>query len=145
MITEEMIHGRFAQPRARRIVQDTPIVPRAVAEAVWEEASVYLQTELPRAWMGRLAVRADRVYRRNTHFRDLMCRSGDAGRDWLWAFTRHWLAALIRKHRPDLHRRLPAEYNVGGELPLPAASADQPIDRATSPSILARAFRRQDR
>lgn len=117
MITEEMIHGRFAHPHARRIEQDTPIVPRAVAEAVWEEASVYLQTGLPRAWMDHLAVREDRVYRRNAHFRKLICRNANAGRDWLWAFTRHWLAALIRKHRPELHRRLPAGYNVGGEFP----------------------------
>ena len=118
MITDDMIHGRFAQRRARRIEEDTPIVPRAVAETVWEEARVYLQTELPRAWRRRLAIRADRVYRRNAHFRDLMGRSGDAGRDWLWAFTRHWLAALLRKHHPELHRRLPAEYNVGASLPI---------------------------
>ena len=98
MITDDMIHGRFAQRRARRIEEDTPIVPRA--------------------WRRRLAIRADRVYRRNAHFRDLMGRSGDAGRDWLWAFTRHWLAALLRKHHPELHRRLPAEYNVGASLPI---------------------------
>ena len=116
MITDDMIHGPIARPPRRRIQNETPIVPRAVAEAVWEEACVYLKTELPRAWMRRLAVRANLTYQRNEQFRKLLRKNGDAGRDWLWAFTRHWLAALIRKHQPELHARLPGDYNVGGAL-----------------------------
>lgn len=129
MIAADMIHGRFVQRHARRIEDDTPLVPRAVADAVWEGAVMYLQTELPRAWRERLAIRAHRVYRRNAHFRALIRRSGDAGRDWLWSFTRHWLCSLIHQHRPELHRRLPREYNVGGNLPpvcFPPPSSDAP-------------------
>lgn len=119
MIAEEMIHGVFtARPRRRRrIEQDTPIVPEAVATAVWEEACVWLDEELPRAWIRRLAVRANTTYTRNEPFRRMIRRSGDAGRDWLWAFTRHWLAAMIWKQRRHLHARLPASYNTGANLP----------------------------
>ncbi|MBE0540369.1 MAG: hypothetical protein IH623_03200 [Verrucomicrobia bacterium] len=117
MITDDMIHGRIAGPPRRRIHNDTPIVPRAVAETVWEEATVYLQTELPRAWVRRLAVRAQMAYHRNAQFRRLLHQNGDAGRDWLWAFMRHWLAARLRAHRHDLYARLPASFSVGGDLP----------------------------
>jgi hypothetical protein len=102
---------------APRIEFDTPIVPRAVAMSVWEEASVWLHEELPREWVNELAIRANVIYGRNPHFRRLLRRRGHLGRDWLWAFTRHWLAALIWKYRPSLHARLPARYSVGGDLP----------------------------
>lgn len=117
MITDDMIHGPIARPPRRRMQDDTPIVPHAVAEAVWAEACVYLKTELPRAWVRRLTVRANMVYQRNAQFRKLLRQDGDAGRDWLWAFTRHWLAALIYRHHSGLHAQLPESYNVGGELP----------------------------
>ena len=81
MITEDMIHGPIARPPRRRIQNDTPIVPRAVAEAVWEEACVWLGEELPREWVRRLAVRADVTYTRNVSFRRHLQRSGDSGRD----------------------------------------------------------------
>lgn len=118
MITDEMIHGPIARPPRRRIQNATPIAPRAAAEAVWQEARVYLKAELPRAWVRRLTVRANMVYQRNARFRALLCKDGDAGRDWLWAFTRHWLAALIWEQQGDMHSRLPAEFLVGRTLPL---------------------------
>lgn len=53
MIDEMMIHGAFATRRkAGRIETDTPIVPSAIASAVREEASVWLEEELPQAWIG---------------------------------------------------------------------------------------------
>lgn len=127
MIADDMIHGALPPLRRRRIRKDTPIVPRAVAEAVWEEACVWLHTELPRAWVRQLAVKAELTYSRNGAFQKRLQQQGDAGRDWLWAFTRHWLAAMIRKHRQDLHSRLPAEYNIGANLPLGAAPRRMPI------------------
>jgi hypothetical protein len=99
------------------IESDTPIVPRAVAEAVWEEAAVWLDEPLPRRWRSELIARANTVYARNARFRRTLRRDGDAGRDWLWAFMRHWLTALIRRHRPHLHARLPQSYNNGDALP----------------------------
>lgn len=108
---------RPARKNRPHIETDTSIVPRAVAESVWEETCVWLDEELPRRWVWRLTARANAIYARNPHFRQVVRRPGNAGRDWLWAFTRHWLAAMIRKHRPELHARLPAAYNVGGDLP----------------------------
>lgn len=108
--------GRGLKERPR-IEADTPIVPRAVAMSVWAEACAWLEAPLPRTWVNRLAARANAVYARNPRFRQTINRPGPAGRDWLWAFTRHWLAAMILKHRPDLHARLPQTYNAGGDLP----------------------------
>jgi hypothetical protein len=129
MITDDMIHGAIARSPRRRIQNDTPIVPRAVAEAVWEEARVYLQTELPRVWVRRLAVRAQMTYNRNAQFRRLLRQNGDAGRDWLWAFTRHWLAAMIHERRPRLFPLLPRAYSLGEALP-PEHAAFHRVERA---------------
>jgi hypothetical protein len=107
-------HGAKRTPR---IELDTPIVPRAVAEAVWEEACVWLEEELPQRWVVELAERANVIYQHNANFRRLLHRSGNAGRDWLWAFSRHWLSALIWKHRRHLHARLPDSYSIGHALP----------------------------
>ncbi len=49
MLTDEMIHGTLPRRSRPRIEKETPIVPQAVAEAVWEEACVVFQdVELPR-------------------------------------------------------------------------------------------------
>jgi hypothetical protein len=98
------------------IENDTLLVPRAVAEGVLEEVVAYLQTELPANWKGQLTTRANVIYQRNARFRALIRRDGEAGRDWLWAFMRHWLAALIRQHSPGLYDQLPREYSVGKAL-----------------------------
>ncbi|MGD0536287.1 MAG: hypothetical protein ABSC03_01450 [Verrucomicrobiota bacterium] len=111
-------------PRARTratVEQRTPIVPAAVAQAVWSEAVVWLGEELPRGWVARLVAKAETVFSRNRGFRRRLLLQGNAGRDWLWAFMRHWLAALIWKHRRELFDRLPASYSVGDPLPQPAA------------------------
>jgi hypothetical protein len=103
--------------RAPRIEIDTPIVPHAIAAGVWSEASVWLGEELPRRWIAELVKRANAIYARNLRFRRNLRGKGSRGRDWLWVFTRHWLCAMIRKNRPDLHRRLPDSYNTGSPLP----------------------------
>jgi hypothetical protein len=104
--------------RAPRIDADTPIVPHAVAAGVWSEACVWLGEELPRDWIAELVTQANTIYARNPRFRRNLRSKGNRGRDWLWVFTRHWLCATIRKHRPDLHRRLPDSYNSGSPLPV---------------------------
>jgi hypothetical protein len=104
-------------PGPARIEHETPLVPRAVAAAVWEEVGAWLGEELPRAWLVRLTERAEAAYASNARMRRRLRSPGSAGRDWLWAFTRHWLAALIWKHRRPLSTRLPASYSVGHPLP----------------------------
>lgn len=80
----------------------TAIVPRAVAEAVLEEASVWLKTPLPQSWINELCDRAEAMYLRNPQFRRGVRQAGHRGRDYLWAFTRHWIAAKIRKWNPSV-------------------------------------------
>src|SRR3989442_11855097 len=81
--------------RIPRIESDTPIVPRAVMEAVCEEAGVWLGQPLPRRWIRELTARANTVYAHNPRFRRKVRARGARGRDYLWAFTRHWLTGLM--------------------------------------------------
>ena len=139
LLEDEMIHGGWPRwPGPARIEQETPLVPQAEATAGWEEASVRLGEDLPRAWLIRLTERAEAVYASNPRVRRRLRGPGNGGRDWLWTFTRHWLAALIWKQRPALHSRLPASYSVGyglpPEVPVPGhrAAPSRPI-AATDP------------
>lgn len=108
--------SRRRKPRTG-IEADTPIVPHAVATGVVEEASVWLAQELPPEWVTELVTRANTVYARNRRFRRRLQAPGNLGRDRLWAFTRHWLAALLHEHRPDQYARLSVGYNIGHPLP----------------------------
>jgi len=105
--------------RRTRIEDDTPIVPRAAAEHVCEEASRWLGEPFPRQWVAELAERANLVYQHNVRFRQLLRERGHAARDWLSAFMRHWLHGLLASRRPDLCQRLPGPYAVGRDLPQP--------------------------
>ena len=137
MLEDLMIHGgwpRWSGPA--RIEHDTPIVPRSVATAVWEEAGAWLGEELPREWKTRLRERAEALYASNARVRRRLRGPGNNGRDWLWIFMRHWLAALLWHQRPDLHARLPDSFNAGHPLPpkqtIPkrlVAATDTQIDR----------------
>ena len=119
-----------------RIESDTPIVPRAIMEAVCEEAGVWLGQPLPRRWIRELSARANSVYARNPRFRRKVRAKDLSGRDYLWAFTRHWLSGLMWERRPQLHARLPNFYNVGHPLPpKPSVPARRPKTiRRISPS-----------
>src|SRR5438132_219179 len=48
-----------------QISSTTPIVPSAIAIAVWEEASLFLDAKLPRSWMLDLTRRAETLFRHN--------------------------------------------------------------------------------
>ena len=109
-----------------RIELDTPIVPRAVMEAVCEEAGVWLGHPLPRRWIRELTAYANTVYSHNPSFRRRVRGQGTTGRDYLWAFTRHWLAGLLWERRPQLHARLPNSYSVGHPLPPTPAVPSRP-------------------
>jgi len=100
-----------------RIELDTPIVPSAIAAAVLEEAGVWLGQPLPRRWIRELTAYANTVYAHNPSFRRRVRGQANSGRDYLWAFTRHWLAGLMWERRPQLHARLPNTYCVGHPLP----------------------------
>ena len=97
--------------------ETTPLVSHSAAEGVWNEAVLWLGTPLPRSWISYLADRAETIYAHNPRFRRLLGQKGNAGREWLWSFMRHWMWALIQQHRPEQHRRLPTAYSIGRELP----------------------------
>jgi hypothetical protein len=110
--------GRIYHPPCpTRIEDDTPIIPRAAAELVCEEVFVWLKEPMPREWASELAERADEVYQHHAGFRQLLRKPGNAGRDWLIAFMRHWLCALLSSRCPRLCARLPASYASGRALP----------------------------
>ena len=128
----------YRPPCRTRIEDDTPIVPRGVAECVCEEASLWLGEALPRQWMLELAERANVIYQHNARFRRLLRKPGDAGLGWLTAFTRHWLCALLASRRPDLCQRLPGSYAAGQDL----SPATPPLD-STARSMAATVRQKQ--
>jgi len=77
----------------------TPLVPKAIAEGVWQEYVVKTGRILPRTWIARLARRTRTVFIHNPRFRKLLEQLGDAGRDCLWAFMQHWLDAMIYRQQ----------------------------------------------
>jgi len=42
---------------------------------------------------------------------------GNAPRDWVYVFMRHWLASFLHLERPDLIRCLPVDFSNGKRLP----------------------------
>lgn len=113
-------HSKFIrrlENEGSRIEKETPVVPSVIAKSVVHEASFWLGEMLPPEWITDLAVRAEVIYAQNPRFRQLLRARGNSGRDWLWAFTRHWLSGLLVEHRPSLAARLPSEYKVGHPLP----------------------------
>jgi hypothetical protein len=113
-ITSRRINMKHRTPR---IELETPIVPSAIAVAVVEEAGVWLGQPLPRRWIRELTAYANTVYAHNPSFRRRLRGQGTTGRDYLWAFVRHWLTGLMWERRPQLHARLPADYCVGRPVP----------------------------
>jgi hypothetical protein len=95
---------------------ETPLVPLAAAETVIEEASQWLGQPLPRRYAHALAHRARRCYAHGRNFRRRLRESGDHGRDWLYCFLRHWLAARLQADCPHLFVRLPLSFSSGQAL-----------------------------
>src|SRR4051812_11712767 len=52
-------------------------------------------------WIMQLTTRAEEISHHSPHSRRLPRSRGTAGRDYLWSFTRHWLAAVVLKYRPN--------------------------------------------
>ena len=106
-------------PRARRpqIEELFALVPIAAARQVVAGTSRWLCVPLPERYATRLAFQARRCYAHSDLFRKKIRRPGDKGRDLLYVFMRHWLAARLKSERPKLYARLPREYDRGAELP----------------------------
>ena len=108
----------------RRQLEDcTPLVAIAIARQVIEEASRWLGEPLPARYAAGLAHRARRFFVHSPRHRRRWIASPDMGRDWLYTFMRHWLAARLHTERPALHARLPHDYNTGAPLAPPPPTA----------------------
>ena len=104
------------------IERQTELMPWLIADSVLGEASRWLDADLPPEWADWLDARAERCFARHGQFRRLISArgaQGDAGRDNLCKFMRHWLASRLARERRSLFDRLPPSYALG--IPLKAA------------------------
>jgi hypothetical protein len=102
--------------------RDTQLMPWLIAESVCGELAAFLGMEIPARYAVWIEARAEVGYARHAHFRKLMRGSGNAPREWLKMFMRHWLAGLLGVERPDLYECLPDDFALGRSLPLPGPS-----------------------
>lgn len=89
--------------RIHTIEEDTPIIPGAVAESVLAEASRLLDIDLSPDLTEWLSGYATAVYANNPKFRKAInseANHGNAGRDTLYAYMRHWLSSEILNRHP---------------------------------------------
>lgn len=96
-----------------RFAAETTLLPWLVAEAVCGEAARALGTQEPYRHAPALAARAVRLYDVNPPFARRLRARGEAGREWLCAFLRHWLAAALHRTDPRLARALPPGFALG--------------------------------
>ena len=93
------------------------LLPGVVAHSVCDEVARFLDVEIPERLADWLTAKAERCFQRNRRFRHLMQGRGNAPRDRLQMFMRHWLSALLGTERPDLWYALPPAFDLGHALP----------------------------
>ena len=92
-------------------------MPWLIAETVCAEVSHFLDVELPDRYAEWLDAKAERCYSGRRHFYKLMQAGGNAARDRLYLFMRHWLTSFLHLERPDLFQCLPVSFGNGRRLP----------------------------
>ena len=97
------------------IEDDTPIIPAIIAQIVTQE--VIADSGLRNTAEVILVHRANTVYRTNDSFAKDIRRSANRGRDHLYMFMRHWLAAWLKEKAPAVFRSLPYGYSNGEPPP----------------------------
>ena len=93
-------------------------MPDAIAESVVQEVERFLQADLPEDFATRLAAKAEHLYPRHKHFHKMLNRPGNAGRNNLYMYMRHWTAGWLKRERSALYKKLPWSYGQGQALPL---------------------------
>jgi hypothetical protein len=104
----------------KTIEEETVLLPIVAADAVIHELALYLHgkgIELKASddLANKLADRAEHCYAKNPNFRRRLRSQADqgrAGRDWLYAFMRHWLSAEF-PHGSEIERNLPYNFRIG--------------------------------
>ena len=109
----------FQQTLRPGLERDTELMPWLIAESVCGEVARFLGVEIPARYAIWIEARAELSYAQGGRIRKLLRGRGNAGRDWLFVFMRHWLAGLLGTERPDLYECLPDTYALGHPLPPP--------------------------
>lgn len=117
-LRQEFRAWRAALPIA--LERDTLLMPDAIAESVVQEAERFLKTELPENFAERLAAKAHHLYPRHRHFKKMLNRPGNTGRNNLYMYMRHWTAGWLKRERSALYKKLPWSYGQGQALPVAA-------------------------
>jgi hypothetical protein len=110
----------FAASQPTALERDTLLVPEWIAESVVQEAERFLQADLPANFAARLAAKAHHLYPRHRHFKKMLNRPGNRGRNNLYVYMRHWTAAWLKREHSRLFKLLPWEYAQGIALPVAA-------------------------
>ena len=109
---------------AKLIEEDTPIVPEIAAGAIVDEAARLAPDHADELLSRRaelvaaLAARANATYKANPNsvwsrrIRSGGNRGSNRGKDTLYAFMRHWLAADLKRNSPDVFSALPRNYGT---------------------------------
>ena len=101
-----------------KIEKDTQIIPWIMAEGVVDAAQAITGESIKNYHAAEkyLTEHAEAVYAHNVTFRKKVqseADHGNAGRDHLYAFMQHWLAAWLRKHDSKVFKKLPHGFAVG--------------------------------
>lgn len=99
-----------------KIEDETPIMPIVIADSVIRELLAFgIELPNPDEYADELATRADTAYQHNDDFRKKIRSAGNAGRDWLYAFMRHWLSSLVQKKDRAAYAKISPEFRMGHE------------------------------
>jgi hypothetical protein len=104
--------------RRPQLERETGFPVHFMARCVVEDLSRFLGVALPARCIARLAAQARTTYAHSASFRQKIKRPGERGRDCLYLFLQHWLAAALYRDCPDFYDRLPHGYATGQPLPV---------------------------
>jgi hypothetical protein len=100
-----------------QLERDTLLVPEWIAESVVQEVERFLGADLPADFTAHLAAKAEYLYPRHAQFKKMLNRPGNAGRNSLYMYMRHWTASWLKRERFALYKKLPRSFGLGQALP----------------------------
>ena len=120
----------------REFERATSYCPLYLAWRIVDEARDYFRTEIPESYARKLARRAEAVFAHHPSWAREATPRGPAGarqqfqcqrqREFILKFMRHWLAGVLARENPVLHRQLPESFKIGLELPPGAHGVARP-------------------
>lgn len=92
---------------------ETSLLPWLIADDVCREVESYGNVELPESYRQQLYDKAEAVYACHKTKRFGRQMRGNNAPAQLRVFMRHWLAGILHRERPALHRSLPRGFGNG--------------------------------